>query len=336
MFLMRAVVWMSQPLADLVVRRVAAYEPICVRSAKEFLEAAKPVGTVAFLDAETLALVGEVSHVALTAYVIAVCSDQLAAAIGWLQPYPWVSSVVSAGMFEHPMIERHLDHVIRTGLSTDKPRLLDWLAGNVQGRRVRLTHASKRAFRIEKMAEFFESHQVGSRTLQHLRDAAEELLTNAFYDAPVAAGLIPGPVSRAKDIALPEDNACDLAYGYYDEIAVVRVRDPFGALSRRRLVEVLERCARSDMSVDVDETMGGAGLGMWRIFSTATFVAASVVKNRQTEILVGIAKKAKAGTKPFAFHLYFRESKKRKFWQVFKDETTARPSIDNSVIIKRN
>ena len=77
---MRAVVWMSQPLADLVVRRVAAYEPICVRSAKEFLEAAKPVGTVAFLDAETLALVGELSHVALTAYVITVCSDQFAAA----------------------------------------------------------------------------------------------------------------------------------------------------------------------------------------------------------------------------------------------------------------
>ena len=45
------------------------------------------------------------------------------------------------------------------------------------------------------------------------------------------------------------------------------------------------------MKVEVDETMGGAGLGMWRIFSGASFVAVSVLKHRHTEVLVGVAKR---------------------------------------------
>jgi hypothetical protein len=97
-----------------------------------------------------------------------------------------------------------------------------------------------------------------------------------------------------------------MVYACRDDLAVVRVRDPFGSLSRKRLVEVLTRCARTDMGVEVDETMGGAGLGLWKIFSTASFVAISVIDNRHTEFLVGIGKRA-PGPKPFAFHLFFRE-----------------------------
>jgi hypothetical protein len=84
------------------------------------------------------------------------------------------------------------------------------------------------------------------------------------------------------------------------------VRDPFGSLTRARLVEVLHRCARTDMGVEVDETMGGAGLGLWRIFSAASFVAISVVDRRYTEFLVGIGKRVASAARPFAFHLFFR------------------------------
>jgi hypothetical protein len=174
------------------------------------------------------------------------------------------------------------------------------------------------------MSEFFAANGVGSRTLQQLRDVAEELLTNAFYDAPVAAGALKRPVSRTRDISLPDDSPCELVYACREDLAIVRVRDPFGSLSRRRLVEVLSRCARTDMTVEVDETMGGAGLGMWRIFSSASFVGISVVKNRRTEVLVGGAKRAGSGPRPFAFHLFFSDSEKRRFWRPADDDSTRR------------
>jgi hypothetical protein len=123
-----------------------------------------------------------------------------------------------------------------------------------------------------------------------------------------------------------------MVYGCREDLAIVRVRDPFGSLSRRRLVEVLSRCARSGMEVEVDETMGGAGLGMWRIFSGASFVAIVVVKNRHTEILVGVAKRAAAGPRPFAFHLFFSDGGRRRFWKLADDESS-KPAVNKSVTI---
>ena len=121
-----------------------------------------------------------------------------------------------------------------------------------------------------------------------------------------------------------------MVYGYRDDLAVVRVRDPFGSLSRARLVEVLARCARTDMRVEVDETMGGAGLGLWRIFTVATFVAISVVNNKHTEFLVGIAKRT-AGPRPFAFHLFFKEPGHAvRRWKLL-DADTSEPPLNKSV-----
>jgi hypothetical protein len=182
------------------------------------------------------------------------------------------------------------------------------------------------------MSEFFESKGVGSRSLQQLRDVAEELLTNAFYDAPVAAGVLQRAISRTQEVSLPEESACDMVYGCREDLAVVRVRDPFGSLTRQRLVEVLTRCARTDMGVEVDETMGGAGLGLWRIFSVASFVAISVVRQRYTEFLVGVGKRA-PGSRPFAFHLFFREhGRPVRRWKLLDAEST-KPSVNNSVSI---
>ena len=329
---------MSEPLLRPVQARLAskrldlASRTRIVSSVKEYQAVACPGKTVSFLDHTTIPLVGTIADESPPGAVVAICDEPLQTAISWLQPYPWISHVMSSSMLEHPIVEEHLDNVIRTLAAGERPRLLDWLDPTVTGRRIRLTHASSRVGRLEKMTEFFESHGVGSRTLQQLRDAAEELLTNAFYDAPVAAGALRGPVSRSQDISLPDESPCDLAYACRDDLAVVRVRDPFGSLSRRRLVEVLSRCARTDMQVEVDETMGGAGLGMWRIFSGASFVGIVVVKNRRTEVLVGIAKRAAPGPRPFAFHLFFTDIGKRRFWRLADDESS-KLAINRSVTI---
>ena len=332
-----SVVWLSEPSLGMLrerlsSKRLEAFAPRMVSTVQDFLDAMRDPKVVGFLDKTTLALVAESPDLALAGPVIVICDEPIQTAIGWLQPYAWVSQVMSSSMLGHPIVDEHLENVLRTLTSDSTPRLLDWLGPAVAGRRIRLTHASRRAARLERMGEFFDSNGVGTRTVQQLRDAAEELLTNAFYDAPVTAGALKKPVPRTQDIALPDDSACDLAYGCREDLAIVRVRDPFGSLSRRRLVEVLTRCARTDMAVEVDETMGGAGLGMWRIFTVASFVAISVVKNRHTEILVGIAKRAQPGPRPFAFHLFFKDSGKRSFWGLAKEEST-NASLNKSVML---
>lgn len=305
----RSIVWMSEPLTFALHDLLAQTSELSiVSSARTFLEARRDAKTISFVDNSTIAELERVARDAVPpGAVIAICDDTLQTSIGWLASRPWLSQVISAAMLHHPIASEHLHNVMTTLIDPAQPRLLNWLAPTVSGRRVRLSHASRRADRLERMGEFFSTNGVGSRTVQLLRDAAEELLTNAFYDAPVAAGLLSKPISRTQDVSLPDDSACDMVYGCRDDLAVVRVRDPFGSLSRARLVEVLTRCARTDMQVEVDETMGGAGLGLWRIFSAASFVAISVVNNRRTEFLVGIGKRV-SGPRPFAFHLFFKDN----------------------------
>ncbi len=335
----RSIIWMSEKLSR-ALREQLSSETTSVSSAREFLAAASDAETVSFVDDTTIAAFDEATKIGSSVEelrprgpTIAVCDGTLQSAIGWLKPYPWLSQVIGATMLSQPMAKEHLENVTRSLTKGSQPKLLDWLGPTVAGRRVRLTHASKRVERLERMGEFFEGKAVGSRTIQLLRDVAEELLTNAFYDAPVAAGTVKQPISRTQDVSLPENSACDMVYGCNDDIAIVRVRDPFGALARQRLVEVLTRCARTDMQVEVDETMGGAGLGLWRIFSLASFVAIAVVNHHHTEFLVGVRKKPSSGPRPFAFHLFFKENgKPARRWKLLDADST-KPSVNQSVTI---
>ncbi len=329
----KSIVWISEPLASALCK-VLSSETTIVTSASEFLAATRDRNRVSFIDSSALAEIdrspadfgvrdGESEPLGP---VIAICDGTLQTAVGWLPSHPWLSHVMSSAMLNHPLATEHLANVMTSMTKTRRPRLLDWGGTALAGRRVRIAHAAKRVERLERMGEFFESNGVGGRTVQLLRDAAEELLTNAFYDAPVSAGAVQQPISRTQDVMLPDDSACNMVYGCRDDLAIVRVQDPFGSLSRTRLVEVLTRCARTDMQVEVDETMGGAGLGLWRVFSAATFVAISVVNNRHTEFLVGIGKRL-PGPRPFAFHLFFKEGRPRR-WRV--DD---RKSVSESITI---
>jgi len=339
--MVKPIVWLSAELAR-GIRPHLPPDHTVVASVEEFLDHPRSATTVTFVDAEALAEIDRLSSdcgtpaakLVLPGSMIAITDDAIQVPIGWLPARPWLSHVISASMLQHPIFAEHLGNVTTTLTNGLRPRLTEWLTPSVVGRRVRLAQASKRAERIERMAEYYDTHGVSRRTIQLLRDAAEELLTNAFYDAPVAAGVVKQPIPRTQDVVLSEDTACDMVYGCRDDLAVVRVKDPFGSLTRNRLVEVLTRCARTDMQVEVDETMGGAGLGLWRLFTVATFVAISVVPNHHTEFLVGIAKRGAPGAvRPYAFHLFFNDQGRTHGRWKMSDANTSNPTVDNSINI---
>lgn len=314
---------MSEPLGDALRKRF----PMPLTAVSHAEELAKAVGdgdAVVFADATTLPSIARLAarsrdH-SVPGHIVAICDGPLTSAVGWMPEYPWLSHVIGVGMLDHPMVAEHLPNVV-TALGNSGHRLLDWLGPDIAGRRIRITSSNRRVERVERMGEFFLEAGVSERTVQQLRDATDELLTNAFYDAPYAAGAAKRPIPRTSDVTLPEDTACDMVYGCSDTLAVVRVRDPFGSLSRTRITEVLTRCARGEMQVEVDASMGGAGLGLWRVFAAASFVAISVVGHHHTDVLIGIAKRGGQGPRPFAFHLFFKEGAQQRYWQLLHDDT---------------
>ena len=140
-------------------------------------------GAAVFVDRTTIGKVG-----GFKGLVIAVSTEPVPSTIPWLRDNPTLCHVVSASLLEQPLAASHLANVM-SAASLKNPRLLDWIDNELEGRRVRLANASRRSERLDKMTEFFTSKSLGPRTIEVLRDAAEELLTNAFYNAPVAAGV---------------------------------------------------------------------------------------------------------------------------------------------------
>lgn len=319
---MQPIAWLSKPIERLLADRLSSAITV-VSSAREFIDAQRDARTVSFLDGTTLAALDKLaqelgaSHDGSSSWrqllaavslgpVIAICEEPFTTATGWLAPHPWLCHVLSASLLALPMGKEHLQHLMQVCAAGIQPRLMDWLGSEGSGRRVRMTHAKKRTERLDKMSDFFGSHGVAKDDVARLREAASELLTNAFYDAPVAAGVESKPIDPSYDVALPEDCACDLAYGTRPDLAVVRVRDPFGSLTRERLVEALAR---------------PQGHGLQRVFSLASLATVSVIGNRQTEVFFAVAKGGRGAERPYAFDVFFKGGAKRQIWKLVDEDT---------------
>jgi hypothetical protein len=338
-----SIVWMLESNARALLALLPANTTVA-STAREFLNAPRDAKTISFLDSSTLANLDRLAmdlgahtdegppiewRKLLAAVsvgpVIAICADPLPTAIGQLPSRPWLSHVMDEVMLSHPMAKEHLACVMSTITAAGPPRLVDWLGRTGEGRRIRLTHASKRAERLERMSDFFDTKGVAATTILRLRDAAEELLTNAFYSAPVAADPTLEQIPRTQDVALPDEFACDMVYGCRQDLAIVRVRDPFGSLSRQRLLDALGHGSRARSSSERAATGTDTGRGLWRVFSAGWVVGVSVVNDRHTEVLVGIGNEDPLKPHPYAFHLFFKGGAKRRFWKLM-DEDTGKPS----------
>jgi hypothetical protein len=319
-----AIVWMSNQLARVCARAVP--NALVVSSAREFLDAPRDARTMAFLDGGTLAsldaLAAELGNAtgehpperrkllaAVSNPIVAVCGEPLAA--DWLAPHPWLSHLVGAALLEQPYGEIHLANLARLFASTRNLKLLDLMKPTPEGRRVRITHSSHRNQRLERMCQYYTSKGASSELVARLRDIAEGLLVNAFYDAASAAGV---EAPRHKDVALPDELACDMVYGYDNDIAFVRVRDPFGSMTRQMLVDGL-----------ADHQ------SLWRIFAGASVAAISVIGNQQTEVLVEVQSQIER-PQLAAFHVFYKAGARRGLWKTL-DEDTGKPAGQSTVSV---
>jgi len=214
--------------------------------------------------------------------IVGIFDGSLEAAVRLLVQFPWLSHLVSPVMLSAPGAKASLG-MVRHRIDchgTDH----HVLSANSVGRAALVAASNRRESRIERVREYFEAQNASAKTIARVTDVAEELIVNALYDAPVEAGYFMTPVERTADVELPPERACELSYGLDDGYAFVRCRDPFGALTRHRLASVLERC--NTHSVSLDESRGGAGLGLWRIFSSASSIAIVCIPGQLTDIIV--------------------------------------------------
>ncbi|MDX2086413.1 MAG: hypothetical protein SFX73_01130 [Kofleriaceae bacterium] len=276
---------------------------VSAKNAIELVEKAKRNGPAAvFIDVDLLPqLKGVLTSFPVVGVVDESPAETLSTVVKVLDEYPALSNVISVPLLTSPQGKAQLDSLLeRLAGGLDH----DLLSAASVGRVAVLAQASHREQRFQRMQGYFTKQGVSGRTIAVLHDLAEELVMNALYNAPTEAGYFKAPVSRTEDVTLPLDRACEISYGMEGGNAFIRLRDTFGSLRRERLVEVLRRCNSSEVALD--ESNGGAGLGLWRIFSTSSTVAITVIPNRLTDVLIRVSpKQAKGARQLLAVHLSF-------------------------------
>lgn len=156
---------------------------------------------------------------------------------------------------------------------------LDWGA-SMQDIAVRTT--ADRDSAVAQVQMFVGTLQLPKRIAEMFGELAHELLMNAMYDAPVDPSGTPKYAGdRKAAITLTDIEAPVVRIGTDGTLLVFQVRDPFGRLERRHVVDGLTRGLAGG---EMDQSHGGAGLGMMVCHNASSALFFDVVKGRSTEV----------------------------------------------------
>jgi hypothetical protein len=129
--------------------------------------------------------------------------------------------------------------------------------------------------------------EVGAPRQLHgpIEQCLDEMLMNALYDAPVdARGRHVFEGVAAKDrLAQRTDQRAVVQYGCDGRRLAISVRDAFGSLERRTVLRHLHKGLHAEQKVD--RKVGGAGLGLYLMATSAEAVYFHVLPGAATEAL---------------------------------------------------
>jgi hypothetical protein len=128
-----------------------------------------------------------------------------------------------------------------------------------------------------------------SRIAQRAGEIAHELLMNAMYDAPVDHyGNLLYAMDRKQELTLAPDEVPTFRFATDGMLLGLQVIDRFGRLQRSHVLDGIARgrAAAEGGGSFLDTSAGGAGLGLSRIYTSATSMLVDVAPHRHTSVTV--------------------------------------------------
>ncbi len=156
--------------------------------------------------------------------------------------------------------------------------------GIERARRV-IKHAGERDGLVAQLTEAVRALGAGRRVVESVSLVADELFTNAVYNAPRDAGGLPryAHVSRREKIALEAGEYVHLEFGSDGRTFGLSVSDAFGALAPEVLRGAIQRCvSRHD---PIEQKAGGAGIGLYAALCHADQLVFNLAPGQRTEVI---------------------------------------------------
>jgi hypothetical protein len=139
---------------------------------------------------------------------------------------------------------------------------------------------------VEQAEAFATAAGIHPRLVTQFCAVADELVTNAVYNAPCdASGKSRfAHLSRADDVTLEGDERILVKFCSDGRRLGISAEDPFGSLTSERLLDYLSKCFQVGKG-QVERKAGGAGLGFYHIFDAVSHLVANLSPGKRTEII---------------------------------------------------
>lgn len=157
--------------------------------------------------------------------------------------------------------------------------LLGWGASHVK---YRPRSSRDRDHVVSEVGVLAERAGAGPRIAQRAGEVAHELLMNAMYDAPADQyGEPKFAHDRKQELCLDDAEAPTFRFGSDGSFLAMQISDPFGRLRREHVLQGIARgraagTALADPLEVLDTSGGGAGLGLFRIYTASAAVLVDV------------------------------------------------------------
>lgn len=253
-----------------------------VDEAKQFFAAEKP--DVIFCDSSSIDFLTWSQSENYEGQIVLIESSKLD--FGRLLGLPFVQNVISREPEDRAGTVKSILTSLSKILHHDYFGIEKYLSWGTDIQSLNLSHSKHRSAANEKMATHFSSLGIRGSLLDRIQLAAEEMMMNAIYDAPVGAEGKPlfNHLSRKTEVALHPEQQATFRFGCDGNVLAVSVRDPFGALSREIIIKYLESCYANQAGI-MNSEKGGAGRGLHQIFESCDWTVFNVKPGHSTEVI---------------------------------------------------
>lgn len=174
-------------------------------------------------------------------------------------------------------------------LSGDIFGLEKYMAWGAEARTRELADAAERGEVVDAFARDVRDLGLGPRVASMASLVADELLSNALFDAPVddAGRRFRAEDARGRSRPLAGRERVVLRYACDARYMAVEVTDFFGSLARETIVEYLARSSRrgAESAAQVDLEGSGAGMGIALSYSCCSHLVYNLSQGNRTQVI---------------------------------------------------
>lgn len=139
---------------------------------------------------------------------------------------------------------------------------------------------------IQALCDYAEGLGVNKRIIGAAASVADELLTNAIYNAPIYSNGVRPYARRPRSVPVELDpsETCFFSFASDGRQFILSVRDRFGSLTPEKIRTYLSRCFA--MGADqIEFKQGGAGMGFYMIMENLNKYIVNISPGRGTEMI---------------------------------------------------